>query len=65
MTAEQQAWIDHAGYEDLLRRWRFAAVGDVMFRGDTGDYYAKTMNEKKAADPDGAVAASKKIGWGR
>jgi len=63
MTPEQKKWIDEATYEDLLRKWRFAASGDPMFQGDAGDYYAKVMVEKKAYDPAEAVAASKRIGW--
>ena len=64
MTDEQKAWIDNAPYGQLLERWRFAHCGDRMFQGDAANYYAKVMQEKKAADPDGAVAASKSIGWG-
>ena len=64
MTPEQKEWIDQASYEDLLRRWRFAPVGDPFFQGDTGDYYSKIMGELRAADPAGHVAASKSIGWG-
>ena len=63
MTPEQKKWIDEATYEDLLRRNRFAPIGDPMFRGDTGDYYSKVMNEKRAANPGEHVRASKAIGW--
>ena len=63
MTEAQKQWIDDASYETLLRRWRTAAVGDQMFQGDTGDHYSKVMAQKKSEDPDGAVRASKNIGW--
>jgi len=66
MTDEQKAWIDAASYQELLQRWRNAPVGAPMFQGDTGDYYAKVMAEKKAkVGPDAAVAASKAIGGER
>ena len=63
MTPEQKKWIDEASYEDLLRKWRFASVGEPMFQGDTGKYYSKVMNEQRSADPGGHVRASKSIGW--
>ena len=54
-------WIDNATYEELLHLWRFAPIGDPLFRGETGDYYSNVMAEKrKTADH---VNASKKIGW--
>lgn len=66
MTPEQKIWIDGASYEELLRRWRFAAVGDQIFRGDTGEYYQKVMEEKrKRVGESGHVSASKSIGWER
>jgi hypothetical protein len=65
MTDEQKRWIDNANYEQLLRRWRFAPTGDLMFQGDTGDYYKEVMFKKRDANPDEAVQASKNIGWGK
>ena len=47
MTNDQKKWIDNASYTALLYKWRFAPSGDPMFQGDTGDYYAKVMAEKK------------------
>ena len=63
MRDADKNWIDKASYETLLRHWRFAPAGDPMFIGDTGEYYKKVLHEKKIADPSGAVAASKSIGW--
>lgn len=63
MTEEQKAWIDSASYEELLSKWRFAAVGDPMFQGPCGKYYSEVMTRKRSEDPDGHVRASKKIGW--
>jgi len=54
-------WIDNASYEELLRKWRFAPIGDPYFQGETGDYYSKVMKEKKQNCDH--VQASKKIGW--
>ena len=48
MTDEQKRWIDHASYRELLERWRYAPVGDSMFVGDTGTYYAKVMAEQRS-----------------
>ena len=61
MTPEQKKWIDEASYEDLLRRVRFAPVGDPMFQCDT-DYYFKVMDKLKSADRAEHVRASKALG---
>jgi hypothetical protein len=58
------AWIDQASYTELLSRWRFGAAGDPIFIGDVGRHFEARMSELKRADPAGAVAASKAIGWG-
>ena len=65
MTPAQKNWIDNATYFQLLERWRFAPVGDVMFQGEVGEYYSKVMHEKKAKEADGGVSVSKAIGWER
>ena len=62
MTPEQKKWIDEASYEDLLRRWRSAPVGDIMFQGDTYNYYSTAMKEKRLANHAEHVRASKAIG---
>jgi hypothetical protein len=63
MTPKQKRWIDNASYETLLSKWRFAKAGNPLFLGKCGAYYKKVLIEKKNADPDGAVSASKRIGW--
>ena len=63
MTPDQKAWIDNASYESLLSKWRFAPAGDPIFQGECGQYYSKVLAEKRSANPGGAVAASKQIGW--
>lgn len=61
MNEKIKRWIDNASYEDLLYRWRFASLGDPMFQGETGDYYAAVMKEKRLSVDH--VQASKNIGW--
>jgi hypothetical protein len=56
-------WIDTASLEQLLRRWRFAAIGDELFQGVTGKYFADRMFTLRNASPDLWVAASKSVGW--
>lgn len=63
MTPEQKQWIDSADYETLLRLWRFAPVGEPLLQGDAGQYYKEQLGVKRAAEPDGGVGASKRIGW--
>lgn len=60
LTPEVKAEIDALSYVDLLRRWRYAPVGDEMFRGESGQYWKSRMFElKKTVDH---VAASKEVG---
>lgn len=64
ISKEHKDWIDRASYTQLLARWRNAPSGDPMFEGDTGDYYAQVMSDKrKAVGPSAHTAASKQIGW--
>jgi len=64
MTASQKHWIDTASYVQLLSRWRFAAIGDPMFQGECGAYYAEAMKRKRAeVGDDEHVRSSKSIGW--
>jgi len=64
MNQEMKQWIDNASYEQLLSRWRFAPIGDLMFQGEIGDYYAEVMKRKRAkVGNEEHVRASKSIGW--
>ncbi len=67
MTQEEKDWIDTTSYESLLFKWRFEPTGSgsPWFEGETGKYYAKVLAERRAADPEGHVRASKHIGWER
>ena len=63
---EMIAWIDKASYEQLLRKNRFAAAGNIFFQGEVGEHYMKVMAKRKTElGPVEAVEISKKIGWER
>ena len=47
INEKMKKWIDNATYEQLLSRWRFAPIGDLMFQGEVGDYYAEVMERKR------------------
>jgi hypothetical protein len=67
LTEENKAVIDAKTYEQLLHHWRFAESGDPWMLDETGDYWAKRMQDLKN-QPGGEeehVRASKHIGWGR
>lgn len=63
LTEEIKTKIDALTYAQLLRQWRFAPLGDPMFQGETGKYWGTRLSELRDADPEGAVLASKAIGW--
>jgi hypothetical protein len=63
LTEEEKKRIDEMSYYDMLRKWRLEPSMTGYFSGERGDYFSKVMVEKKAADPDAAVCASKDIGW--
>lgn len=66
MTPAQKKWIDNARYWEMLSKWRFAAIGDPMFKGECGEYFKKVMRKKRDEGGDvGHVAASKALGWNR
>jgi hypothetical protein len=47
MNEQTKNWIDSASYEQLLSKWRHAALGDIMFQGETGKYYSTVMFRKR------------------
>ena len=61
LTDENKRIIDNHTIEELLRRWRFSPAGDEWFQGDTGEYWAKRMNELREKDPAEYTAASKRL----
>ena len=65
MTEKIKKQIDEMDYESMLRLWRFAPSGHLMFQDETGDYYSKVMKQKANDISDvERVAASKAVGWG-
>ena len=56
--------IDSMSYEHMLCLWRFSPIEECtpMFEGETGEYFSKSMAEKKKYVDH--VAVSKRIGWG-
>lgn len=57
-------WIDSASYGELLNKWRFASIGDPIFQGEVGDYYATAMRQKREhVENDEHVKISKEVGW--
>jgi hypothetical protein len=63
MTEETKKNIDSMSYESMLSLWRSAPSGHPYFQGEIGQYYKEVMFKKRDANPSGAVAASKSVGW--
>lgn len=57
-------WIENAGREDLLRKWRFEPIGSAWFVGEVGKAFTKRMSKVREEDPAAWTAASKGVGWG-
>lgn len=64
LTPEVKTEIDAKSYESLLSGWRFALVGNTMFQGESGEYWAKRMKELRDGGAD-HVGASKRIDWAK
>lgn len=68
LTPDLKARIDTMTYKDMLRIWRFTKSTSMeaeIFQGESGEYFAQRMIELRKDDPDGAVQASKDVGWDR
>lgn len=63
LTDEVKAKIDAMSYEQLLRMWRHTYAGNPMFEGESGEYFAKRMQEQKPEDVAEVVRISKQVGW--
>lgn len=66
LTPENKAYIDNHSYYGLLERWRNSPAGDPWFQGETGQYWAKVMRERRAQTGGDVIhtEASNIIGWG-
>lgn len=62
LTEKLKAEIDQRSYVSLLEQWRMAPLGDQMFQGESGKYFAQRMKELRGSGVD-HVSASKSIGW--
>lgn len=62
MDPKTKQWIDQASYTDMLRKVRYAPLGDSLFTGETGKYFMTVMESKKPS-PEEHTAISKLIGW--
>ena len=61
---QMKIWIDTASYEELLRKTRYAPIGDPFFQDELGVYFRKVRQRKKAeVGIEEAIRISKKIGW--
>jgi len=66
LDIKTKATIDAMSYFDMLKKYRFAEVGNPWFVGDVGTYFMTTMNRKKMAMTENErVAVSKAVGWGK
>ena len=65
LTPELKAKIDAMPYEQMLSMWRFAPSREPMFQGESAEYFAISIRQKRDADPDFAIRASKNVGWSR
>lgn len=60
LTDEVRAMIDGMSYGKLLETWRYAPAGEPIFQGESGQYYADVMRERRQALPEGAHATISK-----
>ncbi len=56
--------IDLMVYQMMLQLWRHAPIGHPYMSGEVGEYFSKSMQEKRELIDDAQhTAISKKIGW--
>lgn len=64
VNEKTQRQIDAMDYHSMLQLWRDAELGNPLFEGEVGAYYAKVMFEKrKMISDEEHVRTSKIIGW--
>lgn len=59
LTPELKAKIDGMTRVEMASRWRFAPIGDPLFQGESGVYFAQRFKELDGMSPE----ISKHIGW--
>lgn len=66
LTDEVKKSIDSMSYETMLSKWRFCSIGDKLFNGESGKYFAERMAKLRLELPEGEhTRTSKRIGWDR
>lgn len=63
MTEQEKQAIDSMEMEELLRKNRFAPIGDPFWQGEHGDYAYARLIELRHQHPKEFVKASKEMGW--
>lgn len=62
LTDEVKAYISTLSYKDMLKRWRFGAIGDPIFQGESGNFWVQQMEIKRNFVDHAGI--SKELGWG-
>ena len=64
LTSDLEQEINKMNIVELLRKWRFAPIGDPLLQGESGAHLGARLSELCSKDPDAYVRASKALGWG-
>jgi len=62
LTENIKQQIDKMTYSQLLYKHRFSPIGDPLFEGESGEYFAERMKELRI-DDENHSKVSKEIGW--
>lgn len=62
LTDKLKKEIDKMSYKEMLYLWRFAPMGDDLLQDESGTYFVKSINLKRADCKDEAKI-SKEVGW--
>lgn len=63
LTTEVKTKIDNMSVEELLSGVRFSPIGDLMFQGESGDYWLQRLAELRKSNNTQYAEASRTIGW--
>lgn len=64
LTEEMKNKIDTMHIANMLSLQRFARIGDLMFQGETGEYFSNIFMEKKSKLTDEEWSKiSRQVGW--
>ncbi len=62
LTENLQTYIDSKSVYTLLYFVRFLPAGNELMMGESGEYWLKRLDEKRAEDPFAYTQASKQMG---